>query len=421
MLSFNVIGLVTLPWQARWAGQRHEAAKLQAAERAAAGRRHAPRLRAVAAQQSVVYLRDARGGGRGRRRARAPHSPGRQLERAAAHARTAAAGRCRGVARARRAGRRGLARAALRGCRARRANAPPTPCPTTCRRYPMAAPELGDVQARALRDRLDGARRGAEHGRGRFAGPRARHARHQRDGARRGAQHHLRERRRPFARHAARLRARPAAAAVRLGPARTGCAEAQYMAVARAARGDVGVLAASEAREAWRGWNTAYGLARRYRDEMLPLRRQVNRRDGAALQRHARSSVWELLAETRASRLAGERRDRGAARFLAGRHRPVTGAHGQLARPRTALHTAAASDAPRGGRTPLSNTMNRRTFLRAGAVTAVAATSVSRVAMAALPEPVLADLPPRPRRWCPRTDAPTTPWSRSTAGPCPGA
>ena len=45
--------------------------------------------------------------------------------------------------------------------------------------------------------------------------------------------------------------------------------------------------------------------------------------------------------------------------------------------------------------------MNRRNFFNGAALTAVAAASVSRVALAALPEPAL--------------------MSHSTAGPCPGA
>ncbi|MFT4266367.1 MAG: TolC family protein, partial [Xenophilus sp.] len=62
LVSFNVIGLITLPWQARWAGQRHEMAKLDAAQQVlqlAADTRRAW-VRAVAAQQGAAYLRDAR-------------------------------------------------------------------------------------------------------------------------------------------------------------------------------------------------------------------------------------------------------------------------------------------------------------------------------------------------------------------------
>lgn len=86
------------------------------------------------------------------------------------------------------------------------------------------------------------------------------------------------------------------------GQSRNGRAEALYLQSAARVR-DVGVLAASEAREAWQGWNTAYALARRYRDEVLPLRRKVN--EEMVLRYNGMlASVWELLAETRASMLA---------------------------------------------------------------------------------------------------------------------
>ncbi len=86
------------------------------------------------------------------------------------------------------------------------------------------------------------------------------------------------------------------------GQARNGRAEAQYLQSAARVR-DVGVLAASEAREAWQGWNTAYAIARRYRDEVLPLRKKVN--EEMVLRYNGMlASVWELLGETRASMLA---------------------------------------------------------------------------------------------------------------------
>jgi outer membrane protein TolC len=86
------------------------------------------------------------------------------------------------------------------------------------------------------------------------------------------------------------------------GQARNGRAEALYLQSAARVR-DVGVLAASEAREAWQGWNTAYGIARRYRDEVLPLRKKVN--EEMVLRYNGMlASVWELLGETRASMLA---------------------------------------------------------------------------------------------------------------------
>ncbi|MDB5826061.1 MAG: outer rane efflux protein, partial [Variovorax sp.] len=61
-LRFNVLSLFTLPWQAKWAGQRHEIAKLQAAQSVlllAADTRRAW-VRAIAAQQGVACLHDAK-------------------------------------------------------------------------------------------------------------------------------------------------------------------------------------------------------------------------------------------------------------------------------------------------------------------------------------------------------------------------
>ncbi len=65
--------------------------------------------------------------------------------------------------------------------------------------------------------------------------------------------------------------------------------------------------------------------------------------------------------------------------------------------------------------------LKRRNFFAGAAMTAVAAASVSKVAMAALPEPVLMDKPDTAPPLLPPMAAPTTRWSRSTAGRSPGA
>jgi outer membrane protein, multidrug efflux system len=62
MLRFNVVGLLTLPWRAKWQGQQHELAKLQAAQeviKLAADTRKAW-ISAVAAQQTAQYMADAK-------------------------------------------------------------------------------------------------------------------------------------------------------------------------------------------------------------------------------------------------------------------------------------------------------------------------------------------------------------------------
>ena len=61
-LKFDVLGLLTLPWRARWAGQQSELARLQAAQdvvRTAADTRKAW-IRAVAAGQTAQYMRDVK-------------------------------------------------------------------------------------------------------------------------------------------------------------------------------------------------------------------------------------------------------------------------------------------------------------------------------------------------------------------------
>ena len=83
-----------------------------------------------------------------------------------------------------------------------------------------------------------------------------------------------------------------------------GHARAQALYLQSAARvREAGVRAASEARESLAQWQNAHAIARRYQDEVLPLRRQVN--DEMVLRYNGMLvSVWELLAETRASMLA---------------------------------------------------------------------------------------------------------------------
>ena len=61
-LKFNVIGLLSLPWRAKWQNQQHELAKLTAAQeviKLAADTRKAW-INAVAAQQTAAYMADAK-------------------------------------------------------------------------------------------------------------------------------------------------------------------------------------------------------------------------------------------------------------------------------------------------------------------------------------------------------------------------
>ena len=76
-LRFNIIGLLTLPWRAKWQSQQHELAKLQAAQeviKLAADTRKSW-INAVAAQQTAQYMADVKlaaeaGGELARRKAR---------------------------------------------------------------------------------------------------------------------------------------------------------------------------------------------------------------------------------------------------------------------------------------------------------------------------------------------------------------
>jgi outer membrane protein TolC len=349
MLSFNVLGLVTLPWQARWAGQRHEAAKLQAAQNVlllAADTRRAW-VRAVAAQQSVVYLRDAK----------EATEAGAEL----AH-RMAQVGNWSALQRTRE--QLLLADAAAQLARAEQAavatreqlnrllglSAPRTgyTLPDRLPPLPQAAPELGDVQALALRDRLDV--RSAQAQNTAVADSLGlTHATSVINAMELGVVRNT-----TFENDADRSRSTKRGFELDLplplfdwGQARNGRAEARYMQSAARVR-DVGVLAASEAREAWQGWNTAYALARRYRDEVLPLRKKVN--EEMVLRYNGMlASVWELLGETRASMLAVNAGIEAQRDFWLADTDLQLVLTGSSPGGMTALQTAAAGDAPAAG------------------------------------------------------------------------
>lgn len=348
-LSFNVLGLITLPWQARWAGQRHEAAKLQAAQSVlmlAADTRRAW-VRAVAAQQSVVYLRDAKeaaeaGAELAHRMAQAGNWSALQRTREQLLLADAAAQLAR-AEQAAVASREQLSRLLGLGGE-RTAYALPERLPP----LPPAAPELGDVQARALRERLD---------------VRAAQAQNAAVAGSLGLTHATRVinameigvvRNTTFENDADRSRSKQRGFELDLplplfdwGQARTGRAQAQYMQSAARVR-DVGVLAASEAREAWQGWNTSYALARRYRDEVLPLRRKVN--EEMVLRYNGMlASVWELLGETRASMLAVNAGIEAQRDFWLADTDLQLVLTGSSPGGMTALQTAAAGDAPAAG------------------------------------------------------------------------
>ena len=304
MLSFNVVGLLTLPWQARWAGQRHESAKLQAAQSVlvlAADTRRAW-VRAVAAQQSVAYLRDAKeateaGAELAHRMAKAGNWSALQRTREQLLLADASAQLARAEQSA------VASREQLTRLLGLSGGDTAYTLPDRLPPLPDAVPELGDVQALALRDRLDV--RSATAQNAAVAGSLGlTHATSVINAMELGVVRNTK-----FDNGADRSRSTKRGFELDLpipvfdwGQARNGRAEALYLQSAARVR-DVGVLAASEAREAWQGWNTAYAIARRYRDEVLPLRKQVN--EEMVLRYNGMlASVWELLGETRASVLA---------------------------------------------------------------------------------------------------------------------
>jgi len=81
------------------------------------------------------------------------------------------------------------------------------------------------------------------------------------------------------------------------GSAKVARAQAQYMqSVHRAA--DTAVRARSEVREAYSSYRTTYGIARNYRDEVVPLRKKIS--DEVLLRYNGMlASVFELLADSR--------------------------------------------------------------------------------------------------------------------------
>jgi outer membrane protein TolC len=294
-LFFDVLGLISIPLATQAQGQRFEAAKNRAAEetlRLALETRRAW-LQAVAAQQTVKYLEDVRlaadaGADLARRMAEAGNWPRltRDRERAFLADATAQLGRGR---RAQVAAREKLTR--LMGLWGEDiAYALPERLPD----LPAAAREGGELEAQALRQRLDvqAARRDAE-GLAKSLGLtkvtryvdlfEAGALRNSATGqpVQRGWELDLRI---PI---------------FDFGGARAARAEHLYMrAVNRAA--DTAVRARSEVREGYAAYRSAFDLARHYRDEIVPLRKRISeemllRYNGML------SSVFELLADARDS------------------------------------------------------------------------------------------------------------------------
>ena len=301
-LKFDLVGLLLLPWRSQWQGRQHELAKLQAAQDVA---RLATEVRkawinAVAAQQSVQYLGDVQQAAEaGAELARRMMRVGNFSKLQQAREQTVRADAAAQLARARQrayAEREKLTRLmGLWGAQTQYTLATRLP------ELPAQPAALNDVEARALRERLDVRAAVAETtwtadalGMVKTAGyldglTLAYKHTSTTDGEGARDEKHGWELELPLP-------------IFDWGTARNARAEAIYLQSAVRVR-NVAVLARSEAREAYHGWRTAWDLARHYRDEVVPLRRFIS--DEVLLRYNGMlSSTWDLLGEIRAQRLA---------------------------------------------------------------------------------------------------------------------
>lgn len=299
-IGFNVIGLLTLPWRANLQNQQHEVAKLQAAQKIvklAADTRKAW-INAVAAQQTALYMEDAKeaaeaSGELARRLARVGNWSKLNQAREQAFVADAAAQ----LARSRHAAftaRERLARLmGLWGAQAQFTLSERLPD------LPKAVAEMPDIEARALRDRLDVRSSVAQSGytadamgltrtTGFINALDVKYSRNTTfDNAagdkevKRGFELEL-----PLP-------------IFDWGGAGNARAQSQYMLSLARVR-ETAIQARSEARESYHAWRTAYDLALHYRDEIVPLRKFIN---NELLLRYngMLTSVFELLADTRTS------------------------------------------------------------------------------------------------------------------------
>ncbi len=298
ILRFDVIGILTLPWRAKWQGQQHELAKLQAAQdvvKLATATRKAW-INAVAAQQTALYMADVKeaaeaGGELARRMARVGNWSKYQQAReqvflADATAQLARAEQTNFSEREKLIRLMGLWGAQIQFTLAER-------LPD----LPKTVTEMPDVEARAMRERLDVRSAMAESG---YVADQLgfKNVTGYLDGMT------LEVTRSTLFNNATGMREARNGLAVELplpifdwGGARNARAQAMYLQSAARVR-DMAVKARSEAREAYHGYRTAYDLARHYRDEIVPLRKFIN--DELVLRYNGMlASVWELLADKR--------------------------------------------------------------------------------------------------------------------------
>jgi outer membrane protein TolC len=298
VLSFNLIGLLTLPWKAQWQNQQHELAKLQAAQdviRLAADTRKAWIL-AVSAEQSARYMQDVKeaaeaGGELARRMAKVGNwSRLRQArEQVTLNDATVQLARSQQAAFAAREKLNRLM--GLWGAQTNYRLAERLPD------LPKDAEQIDDVEARALRERLDVRSAMAESsfvagqlGFNKVTG--------YLDGLTLSAT------RTSVFDNASQTKESNRGVELELplpifdwGGARNARSKSMYLQSAARVQA-VAIQARSEAREAYFAYRTAYDLARHYRDEVVPLRKFIGeemllRYNGML------ASTWDLLAESR--------------------------------------------------------------------------------------------------------------------------
>lgn len=299
-IGFNVIGLLTLPWRARYQSQQHEVAKLQAAQevvKLAADTRKAW-INAVAAQQTANYMKDAKeaakaSGELARRLARVGNWSKLNQAREQAFVADAAAQLARSQNAAFAAREKLIRLMGLWGTQTQFTLSERLPD------LPKTIADMPDIEARALRDRLDVRASVAQAGyvadnmgltrsTGFINALDAKYSRNTTfDNAtgdkeiKRGWELEL-----PLP-------------IFDWGGASNARAQGQYMQSVARVR-ETAIQARSEARESYHAWRTAHDLALHYRDEVVPLRKFIN---NELLLRYngMLASVFDLLADTRTS------------------------------------------------------------------------------------------------------------------------
>ncbi len=300
ILRFDVIGLLILPWRAQWAGQQTELAKLQAAQdvvKVAADTRKAW-FNAVAAQQTAGYMRDVKVATEaGAELARRLAQVGNWSRLNQAREQSLLADATAQLARAEQAAlasREQLTR--LMGLWGSQID---YQLPERLPELPKTAREINDVEAQALRERIDVRSATSE------AAYVADSLGFVKASGFIDALDVVATRSTNFD-NAAGTRDTRRGIGVELplpifdwGQARSARAQAVYLQSIAKVR-EIGVRARSEAREAYHGYRTAYDLARHYRDEVVPLRKFIV--DEMLLRYSGMvSSVFDLLADTRSS------------------------------------------------------------------------------------------------------------------------